>query len=76
MSAPAKPIPGDPLQGPLIRHKSAAAARLAFVLNHAACELWDASALEDAAWMWEEARAIASRILAACTMDLPEPPKT
>jgi hypothetical protein len=44
----------------------AAAALVAQVLTHAATELWDAAALHDPAWMWEEARAIASRILAAC----------
>jgi len=43
-----------------------AAARLARVLNHAAMELWDLCTYTDAAEMWEEARAIASRILTAC----------
>jgi hypothetical protein len=43
-----------------------AAALLAQVLTHAATELFDAAALHDPAWMWEEARAIASRILASC----------
>jgi|GEM_PF-3400132 len=57
-------VPGH-TQGPLVRQPPAAA-RLAFILNHAACELFDACTYEDAAQMWEEARAIASRILAAC----------
>jgi hypothetical protein len=52
-------------QGPLVR-QPVAAARLARVLNHAATELWDACTLTDTADMWEEARAIASRILASC----------
>ena len=39
---------------------------VAQILTHAAMELFDAAALTDPAWMWEEARAIASRILAAC----------
>jgi hypothetical protein len=55
------------VQGPLIPQKPEAA-RLATILVNAATELWDAAALDDPAWMWEEARAIASRILAACPM--------
>jgi hypothetical protein len=51
-------------QGPLVR-QPAPAAKLARVLHHAAQELWDACTYTDAAQMWEEARAIASRILAA-----------
>lgn len=53
------------VEGPLVR-QSAPAARLALVLNHCAMELWDICTYTDAADMWEEARAIASRILAAC----------
>lgn len=52
-------------QGPLVR-QPAPAARLARVLHHAATELWDLCTYTDSAEMWEEARAIASRILAAC----------
>jgi hypothetical protein len=52
-------------QGPLIR-QPAPAARLARILHHAATELWDLCTYTDSAEMWEEARAIASRILAAC----------
>jgi hypothetical protein len=55
-------------QGPLIR-QPAPAARLARILNNAAIELWDACTLTDSGQMWEEARAIASRILAACPGD-------
>jgi hypothetical protein len=44
----------------------AAAARLARILHHAAQELWDLCVETDAPQMWEEARTIASRILAAC----------
>ena len=56
-------VPEDE-QGPLVR-QPAPAARLARILHHAAMELWDACTYTDAAQMWEEARAIASRILAA-----------
>jgi hypothetical protein len=56
------------VQGPLVWQPEPAA-RLATVLNHAATELWDASTLDDAGQMWEEARAIASRILASCPID-------
>lgn len=52
-------------QGPLVRQPKAAAA-LARILNNAATELWDICTYTDTADMWEEARAIASRILAAC----------
>ena len=45
------------------------AARLARILNHSATDLWDVCTLTDAAQMWEEARAIASRILAASPGD-------
>jgi hypothetical protein len=40
-------------------------AKLARVLHHAAQELWDACTHTNPGDMWEEARAIASRILAA-----------
>ena len=36
------------------------------ILHNAAMDLWDIATEEDPAQMWEEARAIASRILAAC----------
>ncbi len=52
-------------QGPLVR-QSPAAARLALILHNAATELWDAATHEEASQMWEDARAVASRILAAC----------
>jgi hypothetical protein len=52
-------------QGPLVR-QPAPAARLARILHHAAQELWDLCVETDAPQMWEEARTIASRILAAC----------
>jgi hypothetical protein len=62
------PHPTRIVQGPLVRQPEPAA-RLAHILNNAATELWDASTLDDAGQMWEEARAIASRILAACPGD-------
>jgi hypothetical protein len=52
-------------QGPLVR-QPVPAARLARILHHAAQELWDLCTYTDSAEMWEEARAIASRILSAC----------
>jgi hypothetical protein len=55
----------EEVQGPLVR-QSAPAARLARILHHAAEELWDLCTYTDQAEMWEEARSIASRILAAC----------
>ena len=54
----------DETQGPLVR-QPVPAARLARILHHSATDLWDICTLDDAAQMWEEARAIASRILAA-----------
>lgn len=55
-------------RGPLVVQQ-VPAARLANILHHAAEELWDACTYDDAAQMWEEARAIASRILASCPGD-------
>ncbi len=55
-------------QGPLVR-QPAPAARLAHILNRSASDLWDVCTLTDAAQMWEEARAIASRILASSPID-------
>ena len=51
-------------QRPLVR-QPAPAAKLARVLHHAAQELWDACTHTNSGDMREEARAIASRILAA-----------
>ncbi len=51
--------------GPLVR-QPAPAARLARIMHRSAQDLWDACTLTDTAQMWEEARAIASRILASC----------
>jgi hypothetical protein len=67
------PRPGDiygvdEVQGPLVR-QTASAARLARILTHAAEELFDLSTGNNAAEMWEDARAIASRILAAAPGD-------
>jgi hypothetical protein len=36
------------------------------ILHNAAMDLWDVATEQDPAQMWEDARAIASRILAAC----------
>ena len=54
--------------GPLVRQPPQSA-RLARILHHAAQELWDACTLPDSAQMWEEARAVASRILASSPGD-------
>jgi hypothetical protein len=40
--------------------------RMVAILHNAAMDLWDVATEEDPAQMWEAARAIASRILAAC----------
>jgi hypothetical protein len=56
--------------GPLIQHSAAATARLATIFNAAAQDLWEIATLDDRAQMWEEARAVASRVIAAC--DRPE----
>jgi hypothetical protein len=56
------------VQGPLVR-QPAPAARLARILHNSATDLWDVCTLTDKAQMWEEARAIASRILASCPGD-------
>jgi hypothetical protein len=53
------------VQGPLVR-QPAPAARLARILHHSAQDLWEVCTLTDPAQMWEEARAVASRILASC----------
>lgn len=54
--------------GPLVR-QPAPAARLARILHRSAQDLWDACVLTDPGQMWEEARAIASRILASCPIE-------
>jgi hypothetical protein len=56
------------VDGPLVR-QPAPAARLARILHNSATDLWDVCTLTDTAQMWEEARAIASRILASCPGD-------
>lgn len=58
----------EEVQGPLVR-QTPAAARLARILNNAAAELWDTCTIADAPQMYEDARAIASRILAACPIE-------
>ncbi len=46
--------------------RSQATIRLALMLEAAAVDLWEISTLEDASLMWDECRAIASRLLASC----------
>ena len=55
------------VQGPLIV-QPLPAARLARILHRSATDLWDLCTETDAAQMWEEARAVASRILASCPL--------
>ena len=52
--------------GPLIQHSDPNTARLAAVLEAAAQELWEIAALDDRPRMWDEARDVASHILAYC----------
>lgn len=65
-----KPNPRDLVQAvladPHSLNRSQPAVRLAIILNAAAVDLWEVSTLEDVAEMWEQARIIATRILAAC----------
>jgi len=58
-------VAGVLVPGPLVR-QPAPAAKLAAVLHMAAMDLWDVATEQDEYQMWEEARAIASRILASC----------
>jgi len=53
------------VQGPLVR-QPLPAARLAGACVSAAEALWDAATQDDAAQMWEDAKAAASWVLAAC----------
>ena len=50
----------------VIAASNPAHSRMVAVLHNAAMDLWDVATETDPAQMWEEARAIASRILAAC----------
>lgn len=60
------------VQGPLVR-QPAPAARLARILHHSASELWELCTLTDTDQMRNEARAIASRILASSPGDPSSP---
>jgi len=61
--------PSPPATRTVWQGQPAPAAMLGQILTHAAMELLDAAALHDQGWMWEEARAIATRILASCPTD-------
>lgn len=65
---PPHPAPIRLVEGPLI-DQPAAAARLAHILVHAAEDLWETATLHNPPDMYEDARRIASRILAACPLD-------
>lgn len=52
-----------------VKEQSEAARRLAWICWHAAEDLFDAATEANAGYMWEQARAIASRILASCPVD-------
>ena len=63
------PPPPTPLvKGPLVE-QPAACARLAVALVWGAEKLYDAATLQDEAWMWEEARRVASHLLALCPVE-------
>lgn len=49
-----------------LKDRTLATVRLALILQGAAMELWEIAASQDAADMWDEARAVASRILSSC----------
>lgn len=67
-AATTTPAPGPRnVRGPLVLQPEPAA-RLANILHNAAQELWDAATEQDTAYMWEQARAVASRILASCPL--------
>ncbi len=56
-------------------NRSQSTIRLVLILEAAAMELWEVSTLTDAAEMWEQARAAASRVLAACERSEPTSPR-
>jgi hypothetical protein len=60
--------PENQVLGPLV-FQTAQAALLAAILCHAAEDLWDAACHADTPQMYEDARRVASRILAACPME-------
>jgi hypothetical protein len=62
------PTPTRPLDA-LAASQQAGRSRLALILDHAAVELHGAARLTDQAHMYDEARTIASRILAACPIE-------
>ena len=57
---------GVTLDDPHSLGRSQATIRLALILQGAAAELWEVATLDDAAEMWDQVRAISSRLLAAC----------
>ena len=61
-----KPWPMHNGESPPPAREPPARSRMVAILHNAAMDFWDVATEEDPAQMWEEARAIASRILAAC----------
>jgi hypothetical protein len=62
------PPPPTLIPGPLV-DQTPTAARLAFILVHAAEDLWEAATLEEESQMYEDARRAASRVLAVCPLE-------
>ena len=50
----------------LLKTQTGVAAELSAILSRSAQDLWDVATYDNSAQMYDEARAIASRILAAC----------
>ena len=50
----------------MVHGQSPRAAQVSAILHRCATDLWDIGTYDDPGQMWEEARAVASRILAAC----------
>jgi hypothetical protein len=60
--------PSGKIEGPLV-WQSESAAKLANVACEAARELWDVAVSDNAPDMYEDIRAIASRLLVACPLE-------
>jgi predicted GTPase len=68
MTTPPSPHPSNKVEGPLV-WQSESAAKLAEIACEAAKELWDLAVSDDAPQMYEDVRAVASRLLVACPLE-------
>jgi hypothetical protein len=68
MTTPPSPPPSNKVEGPLV-WQSESAAKLAEIACEAAKELWDLAVSDDAPQMYEDVRAVASRLLVACPLE-------